>query len=81
MNAITFIQLHVFMSVFHYFSDLKKFCVDTYANYVIQKLIESATDRQLEEFRLKLRPYYYEITRHVCGRKIIDKLRERGYAM
>lgn len=54
---------------------LHRFCIDASANYVVQKLMESASDAQLEELHLKIAPYFNLMERYVCGRKIIDKLK------
>lgn len=51
--------------------------MDKFANYVVQKLIEVVGMTQLSVLYSKLEPYFNEIERHVCGRKIVNRLRER----
>lgn len=54
---------------------LHQFCIDASANYVVQKLMETATDAQLNAMFVKLSPYFELMLRYVCGRKIIDKIK------
>lgn len=48
---------------------------------MVQKLIETATLQQLESLHSNIAPYFSEMERHVCGRKVIGKLEERLEAL
>lgn len=56
---------------------MKRFCLDQFANYVMQKLIEVADWTQVNLLRMKLEPYFNEMERHVCGLKIVNQLEQR----
>lgn len=61
---------------------LNRFCIDASANYVVQKLMESASPEQIDSLFMKMQPYFDMMERYVCGRKIIDKLKSnRNYRM
>lgn len=63
---------------FHFiYRDIKKFCIDAYANYVVQKLINVVDIDQVKKFNNLLQPFFCDMQRHVCGRKIIELLTER----
>lgn len=70
-----------FVFVVVLFRWLKRFCTDKFANYVVQKLIDVASPEQLRTLRGKIEPYFNEMERHVCGRKIINCLTERMQAL
>ncbi|XP_031630338.1 pumilio homolog 2-like [Contarinia nasturtii] len=57
--------------------DLKILCMDAFANYVMQKMIELMAPWMAIDLYQKLRPFFVEMKRTVCGRKIIDMLIER----
>lgn len=54
---------------------LHRFCIDASANYVVQKLMETASDEHLNTLYIKLSPYFNLMERYVCGRKIVDKIK------
>lgn len=66
----------IFLLIFS-ISWLKRLCLDSFANYVVQKLIGSASDQQIEIMHNKLQPFFTEMRRRVCGRKIVDMLSDR----
>lgn len=54
---------------------LKRFFLDSYANYVVQKLIETPNcDEQICILHQKLESFYNEMRHRVCGRKIVERL-------
>lgn len=53
---------------------LHMFCIDASANYVVQKLMTTATAIQLDTLYMKLSPYFSLMEHYAGGRKIMDKL-------
>lgn len=58
-------------------TNLHRFCIDASANYVVQKLIETASPEHIDALFTKIMPYAFIMDRYVCGRKIIEKLKTR----
>lgn len=56
---------------------LETYALDPFANYVMQKVIDSAEPVSLNAIFNKLQPQFRSIERHQCGRHIITKIKER----
>lgn len=65
------------MCNFPHCSDIYKLCVDAYANYPIQKMIELGQILLCQQFYQKVRPYFSRMRQIVCGQKVIEKLQHR----
>lgn len=63
-------------------AQLHRFCTNATANYVVQKLLETASPDHIETLHRKIIPYFGAMERYVCGRKIIEKIKsQRNYQM
>lgn len=67
----------VFRFRFQIYRIVKRLCLDVYANYVVQKLLEKVDVDQVQAFSERIQPFFPQMRRHVCGRKIIDLLGNR----
>lgn len=70
-NAEDLIKIVLF---FFLSRQLKRFCIDKYANYVVQKLIDLVEIAHIQILFQKIQPFYDEMQRHVCGRNIFRKI-------
>lgn len=53
------------------------FCVDRFANYVVQTLINVVDLAQLRSLYAKLEPHFNNMETYNAGRNVINKLNER----
>lgn len=63
--------------IYLYYREIKRFCVDPFANYVVQRLIAKVNIEQVKIMHEKLEPLFDRLNRVVCGRKIIELMNER----
>ncbi|XP_055307464.1 pumilio homolog 2-like [Sitodiplosis mosellana] len=79
-NASQTMQDHAMFIICNRQSEaVKALCIDAYANYVIQKLIECVSPLLVANLYERVQPHFKEMQRHVCGRKIIEMLQQNGY--